>query len=217
MPRSRRALEPRGSTMTESSLKLSDCTFATDSGMATPVAREDDWAGQCIDGRFEVMSILGGGGYGSVFRVRDRKPYAQKDPMEHGTNGEEYELKLRGASNLSKMSSSSHRDLGLLRFIREYRLGSRMCDPRLVRAHHLGVIPAGHYFTMDLLLGGCLPNTELKVPVPVAVGLGLQILSALDCLHHQNIVHRDIKGSHTIIHMEMTIQCFITKCFLPLI
>jgi len=163
------------------------------------VTQPEAWPGQCLDGRFEIVRLLGRGGGGMVFHVRDLAPTEPPHLQEARPAQDEYALKLLLNSSLPGTSQMSYRNQSLLRIIREYRLGSRMRDSRLVRAHLFGATALGYYFTMDLLKGGCLPNVGTQLPVPVAVGLILQLLSALDCLHHQNVVHRDIKGSNCLL------------------
>ncbi len=183
--------------------KISRVNTADPSGPAIEASTRSpsDLIGQQIDDRFLVLKELGSGGLGTVFLVRDLAAAQQPKP--------ELALKLlRETVTKSKDrdASRSSASPGVLRFIREYRLGTRLRDDRFVRSYDFGTCKHGLYFTMDYLPGGCLPSDGVQLDVPIAVGLGLQILSALDWLHHHRIVHRDIKGNNVLLEFPLE-QC----------
>ena len=138
-------------------------------------------AGEIVDERFEIIAPLGRGGGGAVYEVQDRRA------------GTPLALKM--------LAPKLARGRSLVRFVREYRVASRIKDTRFVRAYDFGAFSNTYYFTMDLVRGGSLSAQAKGITLPpgVAVGLVLQLLSSLDSLHHLNITHRDIKPLNLLL------------------
>ena len=128
-------------------------------------------------GRFELLSRLGSGSFGEVYRCRDR------------TTDAIVALKL-----LHKSDPSS-----LLRFKAEFRAVAGLVHPNLVRLHELHRDGELWFFTMELVPGASLdayvrPDGQLQSSRMIsAYG---QVATALAALHQNGQVHRDVKPTN---------------------
>jgi eukaryotic-like serine/threonine-protein kinase len=91
------------------------------------------------------------------------------------------------------------------RFYREARLGSVLEHPNLVQGYASGYDPEvrKHYIAMEHIDGptahGVLARLG-RLPVGVVVRIGIDIASALEYLHNQQYVHRDVKPDNILLH-----------------
>ncbi|HNB22788.1 MAG TPA: protein kinase, partial [Candidatus Melainabacteria bacterium] len=91
--------------------------------------------GQVLGGKYEIVSLLGKGGMGAVYRVR------------HKLLNVELALKTLDSQRLSDASSSR-------RFQTEAKAAFSLKHPNLVKVHDFGVLENGHPFlVMDLVQG----------------------------------------------------------------
>jgi serine/threonine protein kinase len=159
-------------------------SYETQEGVSPAIELE---SGQRIDERFEVLGPLGAGGGGAVLRVKDLQ------------SGGELALKILAPEHAEGPT--------LRRFVREYRVASRLKDGRLVRAYHFGKFANTYFFTMDYVAGGSLSRQikGKKLPPGMAAGIILQLLAALDALHQRNITHRDIKPLNILLEGPLPI------------
>ncbi len=130
--------------------------------------------------RFEVLSVLGSGGFGRVLRVRDRE------------SGSEVALK-----QLHHINPES-----LLRFKKEFRSLADVHHPNLVRFGELYEGEGDWAFSMELVPGVDLvswaragENDPGFDEARVRAGFG-QLAEALEALHGHGLLHRDVKPSN---------------------
>ena len=138
----------------------------------------DSLLGSVIDGRYEVLSVIGEGGMGTVYEVR------------HRALGKRFALKaLR--KDLARDSEIA------ARFIQEARTAAAVSHPGLVEITDFGRLESGQvYFVMELLEGQALAVLlRTGGPLPAARGLAIvrQLVHALKAAHDASIVHRDLK------------------------
>lgn len=145
----------------------------------------DALIGVVVDGRYEVLSVIGEGGMGTVYQVR------------HRALGKRFALK------------ALRKDLALdgeiaARFIQEARTAAAVSHPGLVEITDFGRLESGQvYFVMELLEGQSLAALlRSGGPLPAARGLSIvrQLVHALKAAHDANIVHRDLKPDN--IHVS---------------
>jgi eukaryotic-like serine/threonine-protein kinase len=142
----------------------------------------DAWIGQVIDGRYRVQTRIGTGGMGAVYRV------------EHVRMGKIAAMKVL------------HRELAgdeqvRKRFQREVEVVSRLNHPNIVQTFDFGYWEGLLYLIMEYVRGedlGGLVKREGPLPVQRALGLAVQVCSALDEAHHVGVVHRDLKPENVV-------------------
>jgi serine/threonine protein kinase len=133
-------------------------------------------------GHYEVVSLMGSGGMGDVYRARDPRL------------GREVAIKtLRPAA--------AGGDEARARLWREARAAASVSHPGICQIHDVGETHDNIYIVMELLTGEPLANRLKDGPLTVdeAIGVGLNILGALTALHSRDIVHRDLKPSNVFL------------------
>ncbi|HEY4023953.1 MAG TPA: serine/threonine-protein kinase [Pseudonocardiaceae bacterium] len=149
--------------------------------------QEGNQAGRrLVAGRYAVLSELGRGGIGVVWRAQDQ------------VIGRQVALKeLRIPPGLGQQE----RDTFLQRALREARTAGALNDPAIVTVYD--VVPEGGamYIVMELIEASTLADLVAggPLPEPRATDLGRQMLSALETAHAAGIVHRDIKPSNIMV------------------
>ncbi len=134
--------------------------------------------GRVIAGRFTVLSKLGAGAMGTVYR-------AKQSPI-----GREVAVKiLRSERALDETSRA--------RFLREARANSLLTSPNTVTVFDFGAGDGGEfYLAMELLEGESL-GQRLKrmgrLPPAMAIDTAKQALRSLAEAHAKGIIHRDLK------------------------
>ena len=136
---------------------------------------------------FIIRDILGVGGMGTVFRAFDPK------------RNEDVALKV--------LSERFKHDAGMrARFRLEARAGLRLNHPHIVRTYELGVTDdvfgEVDYTTMEAFPGIALHELVGivgKLPVGIACDIACQAANALEFVHQQGSVHRDVKPDNVLI------------------
>ncbi|MER6085907.1 serine/threonine-protein kinase [Streptomyces sp. NPDC001833] len=155
----------------------------------------DDPARRVVDGRFELVARLGGGGMGTVWRATDlvlRRSVAVKEvrPADPG---------------LADWDPAAARLLRE-RVLREARALARVDHPNVVTIHHIVDGGPGTYpwIVMELVTGGSLADRLAAGPMnPVeAARIGREVLAALRAAHEAGIEHRDVKPANVLLRPD---------------
>lgn len=141
--------------------------------------------------RYAVLSLLGEGNMGQVFRVAD-------------TLADDQELALK----VIKVDGTATEDQRL-RFKAEFRSMARLRHPNTIAVSDYGKLACGNlYIAMELVPGREL--SDLIGGKPMAFGetypLLLQLLQALDFIHSRGYVHRDIKAQNVRVKPDGTLK-----------
>jgi eukaryotic-like serine/threonine-protein kinase len=129
-------------------------------------------------GPYELVSRIGAGGMGEVWRARDtrldRDVAVKMLPAEFANDAQ-----LR------------------IRFAREARTIARLDHPHICALFDVGE----DYLVMELLEGESLAERIDRGPLPVAEAMkyGAQIADALDRAHRAGVIHRDLKPGNVMI------------------
>src|SRR6266496_2861239 len=131
-------------------------------------------------GPYEILSLLGSGGMGEVYRARDTR-------LE----------RLVAVKVLPQGLPADSRTME--RFLREARSASALNHPNICTIHDVGTDPP--YIAMELLDGETLQARLARGPFDVAtlVEIGLGVADALDAAHGKGLIHRDIKPANIFL------------------
>ena len=140
--------------------------------------------GKLLGNRYEIIEKIGNGGMATVYKATDKilkRNVAVKILRDEFTTDEEF----------------------IKRFEVEAQSAARLTHPNIVSIYDVGVEDNLHYIVMELIQGKTLKEIilEEKGPLPWkwSVNVAIQIASALETAHRNNIIHRDIKPHNIII------------------
>ena len=135
-------------------------------------------------GPYEVLSPLGAGGMGEVYRARDTR--------------------LGRTVAIKVLPASVHRDEGRLRrFEQEARAAGVLNHPNLLAVFDVGEHEGAPYLVTEFLEGQTL-RERLARPLDLADTLDYvaQIASGLAAAHEKGIVHRDVKPENVFVRSD---------------
>src|ERR1700681_721346 len=129
-------------------------------------------------GPYEILSLLGAGGMGEVYRARDTK------------------LKREVALKVLP-EAFAHDPERMARFRREAEVLAALNHPNIASIYGL----EGNALVMELVEGETLAEKIKHAPLPVEAALNYakQIAEALEAAHEKGITHRDLKPSNVMI------------------
>ncbi len=147
--------------------------------------RAPDLSGRALDGRYELLAVIGEGTFGRVYSGLDRrlarpvavkviKPWWAEDPV------------------------------WVRSFEREAQLLARVHDPGIVQIFDVGHADEGLYYVAELVDGESLAARLRRGPIPArqAREIAEQLCRALTPAHAQRVVHRDIKPANVLISAD---------------
>jgi len=139
---------------------------------------------------YELLSLLGSGGYGRVYRVRD--------------------LHLEREVALKVLHPHLTADPAVVeRFRREAQLAARLNHPNLVNIYDIGGRSGLLWYTMELVKGpnlAQLVDKEGQLPLEKVVRLLRESLSALAQAHATGLVHRDLKPENMLLEPDGSLR-----------
>src|SRR6266487_4582008 len=133
-------------------------------------------------GPYEILSPLGAGGMGEVWKARDTRL------------GREVAIKVLPAEVAADPSR-------LKRFEKEARSASALNHPNIVTVYDIGASDSVSYIAMELVAGKTLREVLFSGPLPVKrlLQVATQIADGLARAHEGGIVHRDLKPENVMV------------------
>ncbi|MEM1206401.1 MAG: tetratricopeptide repeat protein [Acidobacteriota bacterium] len=139
--------------------------------------------GSILNRRYRIVSLLGRGGMGEVYRADD--------------------LTLRQQVALKLLPSGLEQDPTLLRRLTdEVALARQIAHPNVCRVFDIDVHDAHPFLSMEYIDGenlGVLLRRVGRLPVDRAADVGAEICRGLAAAHAEGILHRDLKPANVMI------------------
>ena len=136
-------------------------------------------------GAYEILSPLGAGGMGEVYRARDTRL------------GREVAIKI--------LPGNLHSDRRRIeRFEQEARSASALNHPNIVTIYELGEVDGTSYISMELVEGEAVREllASGSIPLPKVIQIAAQIADGLAKAHSAGIVHRDLKPENVMVSRD---------------
>ncbi len=143
-----------------------------------------DLKGRLLGNRYEIIEKIGSGGMATVYKAKCHvlnRYVAIKILRDEFTTDEEF----------------------IKRFEVEAQSAASITHPNIVSVYDVGVDGNLYYIVMELIKGKTLKEIIIEekgaLPWKWSVNIAIQIASALEIAHKNNIIHRDIKPHNIII------------------
>jgi serine/threonine protein kinase len=132
---------------------------------------------------YEVLSELGRGGMGVVYKAR--------------------QVGLDRVVALKMIGTAGDAE-ALARFRREAEAIARLQHPNIIQVYEVGTCPAGPFFVMEFAGGGSLADLWEGDPQPPreAAALVETLARAVHAAHERGIVHRDLKPANILLQKD---------------
>ena len=136
-------------------------------------------------GSYKILSLLGAGGMGEVYRARDMK-------LER-----EVAIKVLPA----EFTQDPKR---VARFQREAKLLASLNHPNIAAIHGLEESDGLEFLVLELVEGKTLAKRLVKGPMPVEEALEVcrQIAEGVEAAHEKGVIHRDLKPANVKVTPE---------------
>jgi serine/threonine-protein kinase len=137
-------------------------------------------AGEVFAGRYRIVSRLGRGGMGEVYRAHDLT------------------LDVPVALKLLRVASAAHRE----RLLNEVRLAREVTHPTVCRVFDVGESEGECFFTMEYVEGEDLASQLRRIgrlPAPKVLELARELCAGLAEAHARGVLHRDLKPANILV------------------
>src|SRR5262245_23090719 len=152
-------------------------------------------------GAYEIVSLIGSGGMGEVYRARDARL------------ARDVAIKVLP----SQVAADPDR---LARFEREAQVLASLNHSNIAQIHGVDDSAGVPALVMELVEGPTLADRIAKGPIPLdeALPIAKQIAEALEAAHEQGIIHRDLKPANIKVRTDSTVKVLdfgLAKAFDP--
>jgi serine/threonine protein kinase/tetratricopeptide (TPR) repeat protein len=140
-------------------------------------------------GDFEIVSLIGAGGMGEVYRARDCRL--------------ERDVAIKVLPRFVSFDPER-----LHRFEHEAKAAAALNHPNILAVFQMGTYEGAPYLVSELLEGETLREQVKQGPIKLkrAIDYGLQIAHGLAAAHEKGIVHRDLKPENLFIARDSQIK-----------
>lgn len=149
-------------------------------------AKGQSGPGQLLGGRYRLVSRLGRGGMGTVWRAHDEvvdREVAVKEPL------------------LPDGLSPGQQQTMYKRMRREARTAARVGHPSVVTIHDVVVEGERPWIVMEFVQGRSLADELAEGPMgrARAAFVALAVVGALNAAHEEGVLHRDVKPANILL------------------
>ena len=151
----------------------------------TPSSSQDDGrfvTGMLVAGRYRIISLLGRGGMGEVYRADD--------------------LSLGQAVALKFLPERATDEGTLERFRNEVRIARRISHPNVCRVYDIGQSDNQVFLSMEYVDGEDLSSLLRRIgrlPSDKALEIARKICAGLAAAHDKGVLHRDLKPANIML------------------
>ena len=139
--------------------------------------------GLILDNRYRILSLLGRGGMGEVYRADD--------------------LRLGQPVALKFLPENIGRDpVRLAQFHNEVRTARQVSHPNICRVHDVGEVDGQLYLSMEYVDGEDLGTSLRRIgrfPEDKATDIARQLCAGLAAAHERGVLHRDLKPANVML------------------
>jgi predicted Ser/Thr protein kinase len=153
------------------------------SAAASPLREGRFLPGFVIAGRYRIITLLGKGGMGEVYRADDL------------TLGQPVALKFLP-------EQAAYDEAVLERFRNEVRIARRVSHPNVCRVYDVGEVGGQTFFTMEYVDGEDLASLLRRIgrlPQDKALDIARQLCAGLAAAHAKGVLHRDMKPANIML------------------
>jgi serine/threonine protein kinase len=140
-------------------------------------------------GSYEIISLLGKGGMGEVYRARD--------------------LRLKREVAIKILPDEFSRDADRVnRFQREAEVLASLNHPKIAQIYGLEEANTTRCIVMELVEGNTLRDRLKRGPIYVekALPIAKQIAEALEAAHERGVIHRDLKPANIKVTLDNSVK-----------
>src|SRR5437660_7329517 len=143
-------------------------------------------------GNFQVLSVVGRGGMGEVYRARDTK------------------LKREVAIKILPEEFSRDPDR-IARFQREAEVLASLNHPNIAAIYDLEEAEGSRFLVLEFVEGETLAERIKRgaIPIEEALNIAKSICEALEVAHEKGITHRDLKPANIKLTPDGKVRCWI--------
>ncbi len=158
---------------------------------ASAASTMPNYTGCIVDGRYELVRILGSGTYGVVYHAVDTRP----SPGPTGNNASRAVKMIRKAGRKPSELAAARREIALHRLVSDH--------PSIITVHDAYEDDDYFYIVMDLCRGG-----DLFEPICKRVYVDndallrkafVSLIDAVEACHSSRVYHRDLKPENILV------------------
>jgi tRNA A-37 threonylcarbamoyl transferase component Bud32 len=143
--------------------------------------------GTVLDGKYEIIGLLGVGGMGEAYKAR----HVHLDAFRC--------VKVMKAV---LMSDEAYRQ----RFLREAQLATQIHHPNVAVMHDFSILSDGSsYMVTEFIDGTTVRQWESengRFPLALATEVAMQVLAGLDHIHRRGLLHRDVSADNVMLAFD---------------
>jgi serine/threonine protein kinase/outer membrane protein assembly factor BamD (BamD/ComL family) len=142
--------------------------------------------GTLLDGKYEILNLLGAGGMGEVFKARH------------------VHLNTFRCIKVMKQGLLAD-DIYRARFLREAQMATQIHHPNIAAVHDFFLSDRDCYMVTEFIDGTTLRQWSAsrgRFPLAIAADVAVQVLSGLDHIHRRGLLHRDISADNVMLSYD---------------
>lgn len=167
-------------------------------------------SGTLLNGRYEILEVIGAGGFGVTYKAWDRKNAVPKAIKEYFQQGVVNRIPGTTEVLISAPKQREEFEYGKKRLIDEAKIVAKFQSPSIVRVDGYFEENNTSYMIMEYLALDTLEDYIVKrkqVLTPAqAIKIGVNICEALSEIHQAGVIHRDIAPDNIFVTADGSVK-----------